>query len=99
MKIKSTMISNKSTDGSNHSTEGSDESISHMADQDAVMARRSPQGPPSESVGKSDGKEFAGEVKMPGITEIKGGGSVNSDANHEAMCKHPSKEYDPACRC
>ena len=100
VKIKSTLISNKSTDGSNHSTEGSDESIKHMADQDAQMARRSPMGPPSESVGKNDGKEFqpSWDGGASGVETIKGGEFRGSDASHEVYVKHPNKTNDPACR-
>jgi hypothetical protein len=97
MKIKSTMISNKSTDGSNHSSEGSDESIKHSDDNPHPRSM----GVPSECMGKNDGKEFqpSWDGGGKGITEIKSGAFRASDAAHEVMCKHPSKEYDPACRC
>jgi hypothetical protein len=96
MKIKSTDISNKSTDGSNFSTEGSNQSVKH---DDGNPHPMNAMRPPAESIGSNDGKEWNGEVNAPGIERRTGGGSVNSDAAHEAMCKHPDKEYDPECRC
>ena len=87
MKIMSTGQSNKSTNGGNHSSTGSDESIKHSDDNPHPMSK----GVPPESMGKNDGKEWqpSWEGSSSGITEIKGGGSVNSDAAKEAMCKHP----------
>lgn len=101
MKIKSTMISNKSTDGGNHSTEGSDESIRHMGDQDDHYSGKKAMGPPSESVGTNDGREFqpSWDGGGSGIETIKGAAFRGSDAAHEVEVKHPNKADDPACRC
>ena len=100
MKIQSTGISNKSTDGSNHSSTGSDESVRNMGDPDDKFGGMKPMGVPAQSVGKNDGKEFqpSWDHSGKGISEIKGGAFRGSDAAHEDMCKHPSREYDPAMR-
>ena len=95
MKIMSTDIRSKSTDGENRTSLGSNESIKHSDDNPHPM---NAQRPPDYTMGKNDGKEWNGEVKEAGIERIQGGGSCNSDANHEAMCRHPERAYDPCYR-
>ena len=86
MDIKSTGIKNMSTGGGNHSSTGTDESIKHTGDQEAkYVTEKVAQGNPGKF---AITPELAYEPKgNNGVTAVKGGNFMGSDAAHETMCK------------
>lgn len=90
MKVMSSGGGVRSSGGSNQSSTGANESI--------MNSDGNPHpGPSSLNPGSHPvSPEWTMAMgNSGGITQISGGSFQGSDAAHEDMCRHPSKEYDP----